>query len=259
MVLKDGEHMLEVKNIKKKFLKTVDKKRKEEFYANKDISFDAKDGEIVGILGPNGAGKTTLLRIIAGILDPTSGSVEFDKSKLSKNEIEIKKDIAFLSGNTKIYNSLSVYELLKLCAEIYEVPKDDIQKRIDEVSHILEMDGFLYNRIGNLSTGQVQRVNIARCLVHDPKYYILDEATSGLDIISSQIILDFIKKERDRGKTILYSTHYMEEAENICSKVVMINKGEIIKIGTPEEIKNATNTTNLRDSFFKLIGGAHEE
>ena len=107
--------------------------------------------------------------------------------------------------------------------------------------------------------GQTQKVNLARCLVHNPKYYILDEATTGLDIISSQIILNFIKEERDKGKTILYSTHYMEEAENICNRVIMINKGKIIKAGTPNEIKKDTNTTNLRDAFFSMIGGVSVE
>ncbi len=114
-------------------------------------------------------------------------------------------------------------------------------------------------RSGNLSTGQTQKVNIARCMIHDPKYYILDEATSGLDIISSQLILDFIKEEKKKGKTILYSTHYMEEAENICDNVVMINKGIVIKTGTPQDIKKETKTTNLRDAFFVLIGGSYDE
>ena len=117
------------------------------------------------------------------------------------------------------------------------------------------MDAFLYNRIEKLSTGQMQRVNIARCMIHDPKIYILDEATSGLDIIASQIILDFIKKEKEKGKLIIYSTHYMEEAENICDNVIMINKGKIIKEGTPEKINKDLKTTNLRDAFFKLIKG----
>ena len=121
------------------------------------------------------------------------------------------------------------------------------------------MDNFLHKKIANLSTGQTQRVNIARCLVHNPKYYILDEATTGLDIISSQIILDFIKQEKENNKTILYSTHYMEEAQNICDKVIMINKGEVIKTGTPEEIKKETKTTNLRDAFFAMIGGVEDE
>ena len=121
------------------------------------------------------------------------------------------------------------------------------------------MENFLYNKIGNLSTGQTQKVNIARCLVHNPKYYILDEATTGLDIISSQIILDFMKQEKSKGKTILYSTHYMEEAENICDRVIMINKGIVIKQGTPQQIKEDTGTTNLRDAFFTMIGGGSDE
>ena len=251
--------MLKVKNIKKKFIKYNEKNKKEEFYANDGISLEAHDGEILGILGPNGAGKTTLLRIIAGILEPTEGTVEFDNLTYAQNELEIKSNIAYLSGNTKIYKTISAYELLMMCADIYGVKKINAVKRIKEISKSLGMDAFLYNRIEKLSTGQTQKVNIARCLIHNPKYYILDEATSGLDIISSQIILDFIKEERKRGKIILYSTHYMEEAENICDKVIMINKGKIIKTGTPEEIRNLTNTTNLRDDFFSLIGGVSND
>ncbi len=251
--------MLKVDNLKKKFIRYNAEKKAEEFWADNGITFEAKDGEIIGILGPNGAGKTTLLRMIAGILVPTSGTIDFDGLNYCDNEIEIKKNIAYLSGNTKIYNTLTAYELLKMCADIYEVPEEKAEKRIKEIATALNMNEFLYNKIGNLSTGQTQRVNIARCLVHDPKYYILDEATSGLDIISSQIILDFIKKEKARGKIILYSTHYMEEAENICDNVIMINKGVVIKEGTPSLIKSTTKTTNLRDAFFALIGGINDE
>lgn len=250
--------MLQVEHVKKKFIK-YERNKTIEFYADDDISFTANEGSIIGILGPNGAGKTTLLRMIGGILTPTEGSISFDELNYQDNEIEIKKDIAYLSGNTKIYNTISTYELLKMCCEIYDVNKLKIDKRIKEVSKKLDMDSFLYNRIGNLSTGQMQRVNIARCLIHDPKYYILDEATSGLDIISSQVILDFIKSEKKRGKIILYSTHYMEEAENICDYVLMIDQGKIIDEGTPNEIKKKTKSTNLRDSFFTLIGGSHEK
>ncbi len=204
-------------------------------------------------------GKTTLLRMIAGILEPTEGEISFDGLTYKKNEIEIKQQIAYLSGNTKLYDTLSCYELLKMCADIYGVEENKVEERIKEISKILNMDNFLYNKIGNLSTGQTQRVNIARCLVHNPKYYILDEATTGLDIISSQIILNFIKKEKENNKTILYSTHYMEEAENICDRVIMINKGVVINQGTPEEIKRNTNTSNLRDAFFEMLGGALDE
>lgn len=197
--------------------------------------------------------------MIAGILEPTEGEINFDGLHYKENEIEIKQKIAYLSGNTKLYDTLSTYELLKMCSDIYNVPEQEAQRRIKELSKILNLDNFLYNKIANLSTGQTQRVNIARCLVHNPKYYIFDEATTGLDIISSQIILDFMKQEREKGKTVLYSTHYMEEAENICDRVIMVNCGEIIKTGTPEEIKKDTNTTNLRDAFFTMIGGASDE
>lgn len=251
--------MIKVEHVTKKFVRYKNKREKEEFCADKDISFSANDGEIIGILGPNGAGKTTLLRMIAGILEPSEGKITFDKLNYKDNEIEIKKSIAYLSGNTKLYDTLSTYELLKMCSDIYGVNEQESKKRIEKISKVLKMDQFLYNKIENLSTGQTQKVNIARCLIHNPKYYILDEATTGLDIISSQIILDFIKKEREKGKTIIYSTHYMEEAENICDRVIMINKGRIIKSGTPSDIKKDTNTTNLRDAFFAMIGGVLDE
>lgn len=247
--------MIKVDNVKKKFVRYKNKKEKEEFYADNGISFEANDGEIIGILGPNGAGKTTLLRMIAGILEPTEGSIRFDNLNYKDNEIEIKENLAYLSGNTKLYDTLSCYELLKMCADIYNVEEKKADERIKEISKILNMDSFLYNKIGNLSTGQTQKTNIARCLIHNPKYYILDEATTGLDIISSQVILNFMKEEKKNNKTILYSTHYMEEAENICDRVIMINKGIVIASGTPIEIKNKTNTTNLRDAFFSMIGG----
>lgn len=251
--------MIKVEHVSKKFVRNKDKKTREEFFADKDMTFEAKDGEIVGILGPNGAGKTTLLRMIAGILEPTEGSISFDGLSYRDSEIEIKQKIAYLSGNTRLYDTLSTYELLIMCCDIYGIPQQERQERIEKIADILGMKEFIHNRIANLSTGQTQKANLARCLVHDPRYYILDEATSGLDIISSQIILDFMKGEKARGKTILYSTHYMEEAENICDRVIMINRGEIIKSGTPEEIKTATDTTNLRDSFFAMTGGVSDE
>ena len=251
--------MIEVKDIKKKFIKDMPGKKKDEFYANKGISFTAKEGEVVGLLGPNGAGKTTLLRIIAGIMNPTSGEVFIDKMSYDKNDLEIKSKLAFLSGNTKLYKDISPVELLRMCGEYYDVDKKTLDKRINEIVKRFDMNFFKNQKISDLSTGQTQRVGIARCLVHDPKYYILDEPTSGLDIISSQVILDFIKEEKKNGKCVLYSTHYMEEAENICDRVVLIHKGEIIEVGTPKEIEKKTKTTNLRDAFFVLIGGSKNE
>ena len=227
------------------FEKLDNDKKKIKFLADDNLTFEVHDGEILGLLGPNGAGKTTLLRMIAGIMKPNEGSVLIDGKDYKHNELEIKKNIAFLSGNTKLYKELSPSELMNMCADYYNVDK----KEKDKI-----MDSFRNQRIGTLSTGQAQRVGIARCLVHNPKYYIFDEATSGLDIISSKVILDFIKEEKNNKKGIIYSTHYMEEAENICDRVVLLNKGRIIATGTPEKILKDTKTDNLRDAFFALIG-----
>lgn len=251
--------MIEVNNIEKKFTKYINKKEKKEFYADRKISFKADKGEIIGILGPNGAGKTTLLRIIAGIMEPTEGSVSIDNMNYKENQTAIKQKIAFMSGNTKLYKDMSAYELLKMFGQYYKVPDKELEKRIKKTAKRFELTPFLHQRIETLSTGQTQRVSIARCTIHDPEYYIFDEATSGLDIISSKIILDFIKEEKQQGKCILYSTHYMEEAENICDRVILIHHGKIIKEGTPKNIVKETKTTNLRDAFFCLIEGEKNE
>ena len=251
--------MLQVKNIKKQFKKKDSSNHNTVFLANNNISFEANPSQVVGILGPNGAGKTTLLRIIAGIMEPTEGSVIIDGENYQNNAINIKKKIAFLSGNTKLYKDISVYELLKMCGEYYEVPKQELDSRIANIIKKFDMESFQNQKIASLSPGQYQRTSIARCLVHNPKYYILDEATSGLDVISSQVILDFIENEKKNKKCIIYSTHYMEEAEEICDYIIMINKGQIIATGSPKEIKNKTKTTNLRNSFFKLIGRYNEQ
>lgn len=250
--------MLKVENITKEFTKKTSEKETITFLANDNISFTAKPGEVVGILGPNGAGKTTLLRIIAGIMEPSKGTVTIDDKTYKKDSIEIKKEIAYLSGNTKIYKDISPYELLEMTASYYGLSKKEYQKKIKEISNKFNMTSFLHQRIGTLSTGQYQRTSISRCLIHNPKYYILDEPTSGLDVISSKTIIDFIKEMKKENKCILYSTHYMEEAENICDKIVMINKGKIIIEGNKEEIFRKTKTTNLRDSFFALVGDNYE-
>lgn len=251
--------MIEIKKVSKEFVKKINKKDTIKFKADEEISFQAQNGEIVGILGPNGAGKTTLLRMIAGIMEPTTGTITINNLNYKEHSEKIKKQIAFLSGNTKLYKDISPYELLTMCGEYYNLSKEEIKKKIEEVVKRFHLEDFLHQRIENLSTGQMQRVNIARCIIHNPEVYILDEATSGLDIISSKAILDFIKEEKKANKCILYSTHYMEEAENICDRVIMIHKGHIMKEGTPSAIIKETKTTNLRDAFFHLIGDDTDE
>ncbi len=247
--------MIKAENLVKTFTRTEKKNKRTEFNAVDGISIEAADGEILGVLGPNGAGKTTLLRMLGKLMSPTEGEVLITDEtgrKLTK-EIEIKRHIGYLSGNTKLYKRFSAREMLSLLGEIYGMTPQEAEGRIEEIVRILDLGAFVDNRIERLSTGQSQRVSIARCLLHSPQVYIFDEPTLGLDIISSRAIIDFMKQEKEQGKTVLYSTHYMEEAEFLCDRIVMIYQGQVIAKGTPEELRAQTHTTNLRDTFLKLI------
>lgn len=249
--------MIQSVGLTKQFVRTLKKGKKEEFYAVDNISFKANQGEILGVLGPNGAGKTTLLRMLGSLMEPTIGHVIIEDR--NGNEIidktSLKKHIGYLSENTKLYGRFTVREMLSIFGELYGFSKEEINEKIENTNNILNMSEFLDNRIEKLSTGQKQRTSIARCLLHDPEIYIFDEPTLGLDIISSKAIIDFMKQEKNRGKSVLYSTHYMEEAEYLCDRIIMINKGKIIAEGTPEELRKQTETGNLRDTFFALVEG----
>ena len=239
------------------FSKTMKGKsgKKETFYAVDHISFKVQQGEILGILGPNGAGKTTLLRMLGSLMEPTSGCVEIENLKGEKitDSVELKKCIGYLSGNTKLYHRMSTREMLYMLAEIYEIPKEEADKRIEEISKVLDMDAFIDNRIEKLSTGQTQRASISRCLMHDPEIYIFDEPTLGLDILSADAIVNFMKTQKEKGKTVLYSTHYLEEAQFLCDRILMIYKGKIVKEGTPEEIMKQCGVTNLSEAFHCVM------
>lgn len=247
--------MLVADNLVKVFVKNEKRGRKTEFNAVDGISIRVAEGEIVGILGANGAGKTTLLRMLGGLMKPTSGEVAFllDGEQLL-DELKIKGQIGYLSSNTKLYGRLSTRELLSMIGNIHGLENSEIEKRIDEISDVLNMGDFIDNRIEKLSTGQTQRASISRCLIHNPKMYIFDEPTLGLDIISSSAIIEFMKKEKKSGKGVVYSTHYMEEAEYLCDRIVMIDKGRIVKMGTLDELKMETGKENLREIFGSLIG-----
>ncbi|MCR4649909.1 MAG: ABC transporter ATP-binding protein [Lachnospiraceae bacterium] len=263
--------MIKVENISKRFTRNIydaenkvpffKKKTKEDFFAVENVSLEAKDGQILGILGPNGAGKTTLLRMLSCIMEPTAGKVIItDKEgNLIENPVDMKKHIGYLSGNTKLYNRFSCREMLESFAKIYGIDEEETKKRIESICEILEMQAFIDNRIEKLSTGQTQRANIARCLIHKPDIYIFDEPTLGLDVISSDAIVNFMKKEKENNKTVLYSTHYMEEAQYLCDYIFMIYHGHRIAYGTPQDLMESTETDNLRDTFKKLISREGEK
>ena len=246
---------------KRKDEKNKNAGRNVEFAAVDHIDIKADGGEILGILGPNGAGKTTLLRMLGCLMEPTDGTVEvFDKEGNAVTEKEdMKRRIGYLSGNTKLYHRFSCRELLLMMADIYGLSKEEAERRIEDICRILKMEKFIDNRIERLSTGQMQRANISRCLIHQPDIYIFDEPTLGLDIISSQSIIEFMKTEKENGKTILYSTHYMEEAQYLCDRIIMLNHGKIIAEGSPSDLMSSTDTNNLRDAFGIIIGDEEKE
>ena len=236
---------------KKSFLHS--QRTKESFLAVKDMSFCAAEGEILGILGPNGAGKTTLLRMLGNLMAPLEGEVRIldGEGRIITDEVLKKKSIGYLSNNTSLYGRLSAREMFMLFGELYDIPKEECERRAERVFKLLEMEE-------KLSTGQRQRASISRCLIHDPGIYIFDEPTLGLDILSSETIIRFMKEEKKNGKTVLYSTHYMEEAQYLCDRILMMNNGEKIAFGTPAELMEKTSTDNLRDAFKAIMNAAEE-
>lgn len=250
--------MIKAEQLCKKFEKNVRygrKNTKQEFLAVDHISLEAKEGEIIGILGPNGAGKTTLLRMLGNIMTPTMGSVMIlDRNgEMISDDVELKKRIGYLSGNTKLYPRFSVREYLSFLGKIHGLSKEVCDSRIEEIIETLSMQDFCDNRMEKLSTGQTQRASIARCLLHDPSIYIFDEPTLGLDVLSADAIIHFMKKQKERGKTVLYSTHYLEEAQFLCDRIYFINHGQIVSFGSPAELIQRTSSVNLREAFHVII------
>lgn len=249
--------MIIAENLCKEFersYKEGKKTKKENFLAVDHVSLTAKEGEIVGILGPNGAGKTTLLRMLGALMTPTEGRVILVDGEGNEitNDIKKKEAIGYLSGNTKLYPRFSIREYLIFLGEIYEYSKQEIAERTQKIIEVLDMGSFADNRIEKLSTGQTQRASIARCLMADPMLYILDEPTLGLDILSADAIIRFMKEQKEKGKTVLYSTHYLEEAQVLCDRIYMICGGRIVAQGTPMQLMEQTNTENLREAFHEI-------
>jgi len=256
--------MVVAENLVKEFTKSEKKGRKTvktRFRAVDGISLTANNGETLGIIGPNGAGKTTLLRMLGKLMEPTEGCVRHflsDGTEL-QDAVDVKKTMGYLSNNTKLYERLSVRELLSVMGDVYGLSKEETEERISCVTEELGMAAFLDNPAGKLSTGQTQRGGLARCMFADPQLYILDEPTLGLDIMSAAGVVEFMTKEKEKGKTIIYSTHYLEEAEKLCDRVILINRGQVLAEGSPAELCGRTGEKSLREAFLKLIDEAESE
>jgi sodium transport system ATP-binding protein len=230
-----------------------------EITAVKSTNLKIEKGEVYGLIGPNGAGKTTLLRMLATILTPSSGGGTINGLDLIKDKEEIKKKLGFLSGNTKLYGRLNPKELLQYFGELNDMSKIQIKQRYEEVVEILGLQNIVSQQIEKLSTGQTQRVSLARCIFHDPDVYLLDEPTLGLDILSSKSILDFIKREKEKGKTIIYSSHIMQELETIVDRIGLIYNGKVLIEDTLENLKIKSKKDTIVEFFIDIIERGEEQ
>ncbi|NOZ08743.1 MAG: ATP-binding cassette domain-containing protein [FCB group bacterium] len=251
--------MIEVRNVSKIF-KLSRKQRKEmggNFQGNSlsavdDITFTCTPGRIFGLIGPNGAGKTTTLRMIATMLTPTKGEIIVGNYNTRKDPRKIRQQLGFLSGNTGLYDRLTAEEMVKYYADLYGMDARAYRKRRDELFDTLGMEEFASRRIAKLSTGMKQKVSIARTIVHDPEIVIFDEPTSGLDVMTSKSIIQLIRSCRERGNTVIFSTHRMGELRLLCDDLAIIHKGKLYFNGTYQQFEDQQQAATLEDEFIRL-------
>lgn len=255
---KDIENEREVKS-----MITVDKVTKtfkdKKIYvtALKHVSFHIKKGETVGLLGENGAGKTTLLRSIATLLQPTEGSITVSGFDTQDKPNEIKQKIGVLfGGETGLYDRLTARENLEYFARLYGLSKHETKARIDELARMFGMRDYLDRKVGSFSKGMRQKVAIARTLIHNPEIILFDEPTTGLDITSSNVFRQLVHQLKQDGKTIIFSSHIMEEVSLLCDSVAMMHKGELVHHGRLEDLYTAEGSRDLNYIFMsRLVRG----
>lgn len=232
---------------------------KKEFYwggrtllALDGISFGVSAGEVFGLLGPNGAGKTTTLRIIMGLLDADEGYVDIG-GQVSTTAVNIRAHIGMVSTNDGVYPWLSVREMLLYFADLYAIPPKKAEQLLQVLAEKLEIKSVLNQRCSSLSTGQRQRVILARGLMHDPPVMLLDEPTRGLDVVGSQTVFEFIAHLKAMGKAVVLSTHRLDEAERVCDRFGLLHRGKLIYKGTLAEIREETGQQHLTEMFLKMM------
>jgi sodium transport system ATP-binding protein len=217
------------------------------------VSFECRPGRVFGLLGPNGAGKTTTLRMIATTLKPTSGSIAVAGHDVTHEPEKVRAHLGFLTGSTQLYDRLTAAELVRYYADLHGVPRAVYVKRRAEIFAALDMESFADRRIAKLSTGMRQKVSIARTMIHDPDVLVLDEATAGLDVISSRTIIQLIREARDRGKTVLFSTHRMGEVGLLCDDLALMHQGRLLYNGTYADFAAGMKSPTLEDEFIRRI------
>jgi sodium transport system ATP-binding protein len=244
-----NEILVEARNLTKHF-----RTRRGAVRAVDDVSFECRAGEVFGLLGPNGAGKTTVLRMLATILTPTSGTVTIAGFDTKKDPDRVRERIGFLATETGLYDRFSARETLRFFGRISGLSNADVAKRTGEIFEMLAMTSLADRRVGTFSTGEKQKLSLARSIVHDPAVLILDEPTFGLDIMAARSVEETVALFRDQGRTILLSTHVMRLAEKLCDRVAILYQGHIHAFGTQEELAATYGATDLEDVFFAAIG-----
>lgn len=241
--------MIEAQNLCKFF---KDKKRGQ-VRAVDGLSFSCKPGQIYGLLGANGAGKTTTLRMLATILQPTSGTAKVAGFDVAEQPEKVRHNVGFLSTATALYARLTGKEMVEYFGRLHGMDEAALAARIAELFKRLDMTAFADGRCDKLSTGQKQKVSIARTLVHDPPVMIFDEPTLGLDVMTSRTIVHFIRECRERGKTVIFSSHVMSEVEKLCDRIGIIHNGKILSEGTLPQLREKHGITDLEDIFVSIV------
>jgi len=215
------------------------------------ISLEAGSGEIFGLLGPNGAGKTTTLRIICTLLTPDSGSVEVLGFDTRSAPEEVRRRVGVVTADIGVYPRLSARENIVYFAELSGVLDGELQRRVDTVLERLDMVSFSNQRAESLSSGQKQKVAIARAIVHDPEVLMFDEPTSNLDVLASREIRNFMVESRGRGKCVIFSTHVLHDAERLCDRVTILHEGTVVATGPTADVRGSHR--DLEDAFLELV------
>lgn len=244
--------IIEAKNVYKTYTRGFLKKHR--VNALKDVSLSINRGELFGILGPNGAGKTTFMNILIGLIIPDSGEITIDGNKIGQEyNMEIKKKMNMCSGNPNLPWSLSVIEILRFYSMLYNINGKQAENKIEKIMKEIELEKYANTRFDELSTGNKQKLSLAKSLINDPEILLLDEPTLGLDPHIAAKTRVFIKKiQKEKGITVLLTTHYMQEAEELCDRLAFIKDGRIIGIGTKKEMKKKTKTKNMEEMFIEL-------
>jgi sodium transport system ATP-binding protein len=242
---------LSVRSISKRFYE----KQRGEFLACDDISFEVQAGEIFGLLGTNGAGKTTTLRIIATILSPTSGQASIDEVDIFAQPDRARTMMGFLSSTSGLYDRLTPREILHYFGRLCGMSEADVKIRTVQLAQSLDFEKYIDARCAGLSQGTRQKVSIARAIVHNPRLMILDEPSTGLDVLATQSMHEFIRVAKAEGKSILLSTHSMDEATKLCDRIGVINEGKLLAVGSLDELQTKTAKERLEEVFVSLVRG----